>query len=140
MKAPLYTEILQLCEAIAKASATDDEKAQLVAHQGLQKLCQSNQGTVKDHPLQWEALADFTHDGDQALDIYQLALNSAEQLNLPESKASIYLAMAQRYAEFEEPEKALSSAQQADELTPLLKSDELKLEIKQFLNNLNSSL
>jgi len=132
MKAPLYNDILTLCQAMAQASANDDEKAGELAHQSLQKLCQTNQGTPKDHPLQWEALADFTHDGDQALDIYQLALNCAEKLNLVDSKASILLAMAQRYHEFEEGEQALIFINKADALIAEIKSAELKTEISDF--------
>jgi len=136
MKAPLYSEILDLCQSMAQASAADDEKAGETAHQALQKLCQTNQDTPKDHPLQWEALADFTHDGDQALDIYQLALNCAEKLKLSESKASVLLAMAQRYIEFEEADKALVFATQAKDLIPEISSDELKSEIEEFLTGL----
>jgi hypothetical protein len=136
MKAPLYTEILVICQSMAQASTSGDEAANLAAHQALQKLCQSNQGTAKDHPLQWEALADFTHDGDQALDIYQLALHSAQKLNLTANIASIYLAIAQRYGEFEEPDKALEFANKANDLLPELTNDELKNEISEFLATL----
>jgi len=136
MKAPLYDDILTICQAMAKASAADDEKASLLAHQELQKLCQTNQGTPKDHPLQWEALADFTHDGDQALDIYQLALNCAQRLNLIDSKASIFLAMAQRYHEFEEDDKAREFINKANDLMMEIESDELKDEITEFINSL----
>ncbi|MBL4911076.1 MAG: hypothetical protein JKX78_13810 [Alteromonadaceae bacterium] len=136
MKAPLYDEILTICQLMAQASAADDEKASELAHQSLQKLCQTNQGTPKDHPLQWEALADFTHDGDQALDIYQLALNSAEKLNLVDAKASIFLAMAQRYHEFEEKDKTVEFSNKANDLIAEIKNDELKDEISSFINSL----
>ncbi len=132
MKAPLYDEILTICQAMAQASAAEDEKAGELAHQSLQKLCQTNQGTPKDHPLQWEALADFTHDGDQALDIYQLALNCAERLNLVDAKASIFLAMAQRYHEFEENDKTLEFINKANDLMADIKNAELKTEITDF--------
>jgi len=136
MKAPLYNEILDICQAMAQASSDEDEKAGEVAHQALQKLCQTNQGTPKDHPLQWEALADFTHDGDQALDIYQLALDCAEKLNLIDNKASVLLAMAQRYTEFEEVDKALAFANQAQDLIADISSEELKSEISELVTSL----
>jgi len=136
MKAPLYNEILEICQSMAEASSNEDEKAGELAHQALQKLCQTNQGTPKDHPLQWEALADFTHDGDQALDIYQLALDCAEKLNLTDSKASVLLAMAQRHDEFEETDKALSFATQAYNLMAEIKNEELKNEVDELFISL----
>lgn len=130
MKAPLYDEILTICQAIAQASANEDEAGRLTALQSLQKLCQTNQNTPRDHPLQWEALADFTEDGDQAIDIYELALQCAEKLVLVDSKASIYLAMSQRFDEFEEAEKAVEFAKKAKDLLALITNNELKQEVE----------
>lgn len=133
MKAPLYNEILTICQEIASASAAENDELRLAACQKLQVLCATNQNSPKDHPLQWEALADFTDDGDQALDIYQVALATAEKLSLPTYTASAYLAMAQRYNEFEEQEKALEFAKNAQEAAQHIESDELKSEINDFL-------
>lgn len=133
MKAPLYDEILTICQDIAKASATSDEDARNEACKNLQKLCASNQGSPKDHPLQWEALADFTDDGDLAMDIYEIGLSTAEKLKLPTFTASIYLAMAQRQREFEEQEKALEYGKKAEQASQNIESSELKDEIKTFM-------
>ena len=70
MKAPLYDEILDICQHIANASANNDDEGRNDACKKLQKLCATNQDSPKDHPLQWEALADFTEEGDLAMDIY----------------------------------------------------------------------
>jgi len=133
MKAPLYDEILDICQDIAKASAASDEDARNEACKNLQKLCASNQGSPKDHPLQWEALADFTDDGDLAMDIYEIGLSTAEKLKLPTFTASIYLAMAQRQHEFEEQEKALEYGKKAEQASQSIDSEELKNDIKTFL-------
>ncbi len=134
MKAPLYDEILDICQQIANASAQDDDDARSNACKNLQKLCATNQDSPKDHPLQWEALADFTEDGDLAIDIYAIALASADKLQLPTFTASIYLAMAQRQQEFEEEtEKALEFAKKAEIASQNIDSEELKQEIKTFL-------
>lgn len=138
MKAPLYNEILTICQEIASASAAENDELRLAACQKLQVLCATNQNSPKDHPLQWEALADFTDDGDQAIDIYQVALATAEKLSLPTYTASAYLAMAQRYNEFEEQEKALAFAKNAEEAAQHIESDELKSEINDFLVLLNT--
>jgi len=133
MKAPLYDEILDICQHIANASAQDDDDARSNACKKLQKLCATNQDTPKDHPLQWEALADFTEDGDLAIDIYDIALASADKLQLPSFTASIYLAMAQRQQEFEETEKTIEFAKKAEIASQNIDSEELKQEIKAFL-------
>ena len=133
MKAPLYDDILICCQDIAQASADDNDETRLSALQALQKLCQTNQSTPRDHPLQWEALADFTTDGDQAIDIYQIALNCAEKLALTDSKASVYLAMSLRYNEFDETEKAAEYASEAKALLPLISNEELKKEVEELV-------
>jgi len=138
MKAPLYNEILDICQNIACASEKDDDVARNNACGELQKLCASNQNSPKDHPLQWEALADFTDDGDQAMDIYQIALATAEELKLDTFIASAYLAMAQRQQEFEDSAKALEYATLADGAAKNISSEELKQEIKEILSTLTN--
>jgi hypothetical protein len=133
MKAPLYDEILGICQQIANASIEDNDDIRDSACKDLQKLCATNQDTPKDHPLQWEALGDFTEDGDLAMDIYEIALNTANKLELSNFTASIYLAMAQRQNEFEEPSKAMEYAKNAEEASEKTDDEELKTEIKEFL-------
>ncbi|MEI6895799.1 MAG: hypothetical protein V5789_14480 [Colwellia sp.] len=137
MKAPLYDDILNICQEIASASSTENDELRLAGCKKLQVLCATNQNSPKDHPLQWEALADFTVDGDQAIDIYQVALAIAEKLTLPNFIASTYLAMAQRNAEFEEQDKAIELAKKANEAAKGIASGELKTEIADFLAQLN---
>jgi len=136
MKAPLYNDILAICQEIANASATDNDELRLTACKKLQVLCATNQGSPKDHPLQWEALADFTEDGDQAMDIYEVALATAEKLSLPTFTTSAYLAMALRQVEFEENEQALVFANKANDAAQSIESEELKTEVAELLAQL----
>lgn len=136
MKAPLYNDILSICQEISNASNTDSDDLRIASCKKLQVLCATNQGSPKDHPLQWEALADFTEDGDQAMDIYEVALAIAEKLSLPTFTASAYLAMAQRQVEFEEKEKALVFANKANDAAQTIDSEEMKTEITELLTQL----
>jgi len=136
MKAPLYADILAICQEIANASNTDNDELRLASCKKLQVLCATNQDSPKDHPLQWEALADFTDDGEQAMDIYEVALATAEKLALPVFTASAYLAMALRQVEFEEKEQALVFANKANEAAQTIESEELKIEIAELLSQL----
>jgi len=138
MKAPLYNEILDICQNIANASEKDNVDARNSACSDLQKLCATNQSSPKDHPLQWEALADFTDDGDQAMDIYQIALTIAEKLKLDIFITSVYLAMAQRQQEFENSSKALEYATMANAAAQNISSEELKQEVQDFLSTLTT--
>tara|TARA_B110000114_G_scaffold46354_1_gene49106 strand:- start:835 stop:1266 length:432 start_codon:yes stop_codon:yes gene_type:complete len=138
MKAPLFDQILAISEKIADASAAQDDALRTEHCQNLQKLCATNQDSPNDHPLQWEALADFTEDGDQAIDIYQVGLHIAEKLKLAQYSASIYLAMAMRYQEFNEAEKTLEFAQKAHLLVNSIDNNEFKTEIIDFLNSLEN--
>ena len=133
MKAPLYDEILNICQQIANASANNNDDERKTACKALQKLCATNQGTPKDHPLQWEALGDFTEEGDLAMDIYDIALTTADTLKLPTFTASIYLAMAQRHQEFDESSKALEYAKQAEMASRKIDNEALTQEIKSLL-------
>ncbi|PKG82010.1 hypothetical protein CXF85_15910 [Colwellia sp. 75C3] len=137
MKAPLYNDILAICQEIANASNTDNDELRLASCKKLQVLCATNQDSSKDHPLQWEALADFTEDGEQAMDIYEVALATAEKLALPTFTASAYLAMAQRQVEFEEKEQALIFANKANEAAQTVDSEELQTEITELLAQLS---
>ncbi len=136
MKAPLYDDILAICQDIANASNNDNDELRLASCKKLQVLCATNQGSPKDHPLQWEALADFTEDGDQAMDIYEIALATADKLSLPTFTASAYLSMALRQVEFEEKEQALIFATKANEAAQSIDSEELKADITDLLAQL----
>lgn len=137
MKAPLYDDILTICQEISNASNTDNDELRLASCKKLQVLCATNQNSPKDHPLQWEALADFTEDGDQAMDIYDVALATAEKLALPIFTASAYLSMALRQVEFEEKEQALIFATKANDAAQNIDSEELKTEITDLLTQLS---
>ncbi len=136
MKAPLFDDILRISQAIAEASASDNEAARDGSYQELIKLCANNDNSPRNHPLQWEALGDFTVDSEQAIDIYQKGLEIANKLTLTDFSASIHLSMGQRYQEMEELDKAKSSAAHAGELLANVVNEELKVEIEAFVKSL----
>jgi hypothetical protein len=136
MKAPLFDQILAISQEISDASTAENDILRKEHCKNLQKLCATNQDSPNDHPLQWEALADFTEDGDQAIDIYQVGLHIAKKLKLEHYSASIYLAMAMRYQEFNEADKTLEFAQKAHSLVDSIDNNEFKTEIIDFLHRL----
>jgi hypothetical protein len=100
-------------------------------------LCETNENTDNNHPIQWEALADFTTNTEQAIAIYKNALSYAEQLDLGEYTASICLALAERYIESSNPEQALLQANRANNLAKDSNNAELRKEISGFLQSIS---
>ncbi len=69
MTPPLYDEVLELSLVLANASTASDSEEEWKAYNKLKALCESNRGTNNNHPIQWEALADFTPHPERAIDI-----------------------------------------------------------------------
>jgi len=106
MKSPIFDEVIEICREIATSSQEQKETEREHAYQNLIKLCAKHENSPKDHPFQWEALAEFTLDADQAVDIYEKGLVIAQKMSLVDAQASIYLAMINRYLETEQLAKA----------------------------------
>jgi hypothetical protein len=138
MNPPLYNEVLQLSQDFVNASEIGDTKAEWNAYQKLKMLCETNENTDNNHPIQWEALADFTTNTEQAIVIYKNALNYAEQLNLGEYTASICLALAERYIESGNHQQARSQAIRANNSVSGSKNTELRKEISGFLQSIDN--
>lgn len=135
MNSDLYEEVRALAEDYVEASSQANTKMQWDIYNSLLLLCEENKITEKNHPLQWEALADFTSDDSKAIEIYEKALNPAKQLGLDEYIASIYLAMAERYLATGKHGKASECATLADNAAKQTANLELRKEISEFLLN-----
>lgn len=137
MKAPLFDEILDICKNIAQASSEGNDDARELHYKNLISLCAKHEDSPRDHPLQWEALADFTNDSEQAIDIYEKAIEIAQEKQLPNSQASIYLALSSRFQEIEELDKCVETINKAHDLLGDVDNEELKNEIVELFNALN---
>ena len=131
MKAPLYNKVHQLSLDIVNAS--EDLKLEWEKYNNLKLFCEKNEKSKNNHPLQWEALADFTTDNNQSLLIYKKALELANELSLNDYSVSIYFAMAERHFSSGNVEQAFNLAYQANELAKSINNLELKQEISEFL-------
>jgi SAM-dependent MidA family methyltransferase len=100
----------------------------------IKDVCETHEDTILDHPFQWETLADFTLENDHnALKIYFKALKLATKANLTEYVASINLAIAERYMELEDFNKAWSFANSANQAAESSNDLALKQEISEIL-------
>jgi hypothetical protein len=135
MDSAIYVKVKDIAIAIANASAIDDKKYRWELYQELQEVCLENEDGEKNHPFQWEALADFTDDPKKAIDLYEVAYRVAESKGLKEYSASINLALAERYFEMGNVEKAGEKAYLANDIAKTLSDLELRKEISEFLLN-----
>jgi len=137
MNPPLYDEVHQMALDIVNASVSENTKLKWATYEKLKLLCEANENTKNDHPIQWEALADFTDNDAQAIIIYRKALSCAESLNLNEYAASINLAMAERCQDSGQSDTAFELAKKANELAKSTNNLELRQQISEFLLHAN---
>jgi tetratricopeptide (TPR) repeat protein len=95
-----------------------------------------NEDTDKDHPEQWETLADFTEDLDAALIIYDKALAKAQAINAKDHLASIAFSMAVLQIELNQTDKAIENLQNAKIAANKSEDKEFKVEIDELLTTL----
>lgn len=133
MHPPLYQEVHDLALRIVNASSDDDDHVAAEAYAALKNICELNEGGDLDHPLQWEALGDFSENHIAALQAYEKGLYCAARLNLAEYTASIKFAMAESYHAEGQGAEAYKFAREAKADARNTGDDELKTAIKEFL-------
>lgn len=137
MIAPLYDTVHELALDIANASESENDQAGSDAYDILKELCLSQEGSDLDHPLQWEALGDFSESHEEAMQAYQKGLSCSSKLDLPEYSASIKFAMAESYFEKKNINKAKQLATEASAEASSTNDNELKVVINEFLNEIS---
>ena len=103
----------------------------------LKQVCEDNEDTDKDHPVQWETLADFTDDFDLAISIYEKALLKAEAINSKDFLSSVAFAIASLQVELGNKESAIEHLKNAKINSNKIADKELKAEIEDLLVELN---
>jgi hypothetical protein len=98
-----------------------------------------HENTEKDHPVQWETLADFTDEFADALLIYEKALAKATAINAKDYMSSIGYAMATMHVELGQTEAAIASLQAAQVSANKIPDKALKAEIAQLLQQLQQN-
>ena len=133
MNTNLYKQVHRLAIELLKAADENNEKSFNDNYTQLQQLCEDNVGDDhKNHPVQWETLADFTEDLDEALVIYQQALDYAVLREAVDYQASICFSMAQLLNEAERFDTAFEKAQSAKVLCEKVDDGELLREVIAF--------
>lgn len=132
----IYKAVYKLAEELLEADRIGDQPAFDKFYAELQALCIDNENTDKDHPEQWETLADFTGELDEALIKYQKALDKATAINSKDHMSSIAFSMAVLQIEMGQKEAAISSLQNAKISANKIEDREFKVEIDELLSSL----
>jgi tetratricopeptide (TPR) repeat protein len=134
----IYKAVYELAEKLMKAAAKDDRATFEALYAELEAICTEHENTGKDHPEQWETLADFTEELEDALPIYQTALDKAVAKQSNDHIASIGFSMAALQVELGDNQAAIERLQQAQASAHTIEDNELKAEIDELLATLTT--
>ena len=81
MNTKIYKRVLSLTDNLLAAAQQKNQSRFDGYYLELKQLCEEHETTDKDHPVQWETLADFTDDLALAVTIYKQALVKAQAIN-----------------------------------------------------------
>jgi len=136
MSTKIYKAVHDLAEQLMAAAKKDDRKLFETLYTQLKTICDENENTPKDHPIQWETLADFTEELEEAVVGYEKALQKSIAINSKDHMSSIGYSMATLQIEIGQKEAAISSLQQAKVSANKIPDTDLKAEIDQLLQSL----
>jgi len=140
MNTNLYKQVHRLAIELLKADGEGNDANFKEHYAQLKQLCEENaDDDHKNHPVQWETLADFTEDRDKALTIYQQALDCAMLRESVDYQASISFSMAQLLNEIERFDEAFEKAQSAKTLCENIDDSELLREVIALNKKLSSA-
>ncbi len=132
----IYKAVYSLAEKLMEAARKNDQAEFDSLYAQLKVICTENENTDRDHPEQWETLADFTEDLSAALVVYEKAQGKALAINAKDHLSSIGLSMAKLQLELGQKEAAIKSLEEAKVSANKIEDKELKAEIDTLLAGL----
>jgi cell division protein FtsL len=132
----IYKSVYSLTEKLMAAAKKEDRKAFDLLYDQLKALCIDNENTGKDHPEQWETLADFTEELVDAVAGYEKAMEKAIAVNSKDHMSSIAFSMATLQIELGQIDGAIKNLQDAKVSANKIVDQDLKEEIDDLLKTL----
>lgn len=136
MNTKIYKAVHGLAEKLLAATNQNNQTTFDALYEELKAICEEHDNTDKDHPVQWETLADFTEDYEEALALYAVAFKKAEAIDSKDFMTSISFAMASLQDELGHKDKAFEHLQIAKQCSEKIEDEELKREIHKLLKTL----
>jgi hypothetical protein len=132
----IYKSVYSLSEKLMAAARKDNAEVFESLYAELKTICLDNENTDKDHPEQWETLADFTEDLEEAVIGYKKALEKATAINSKDHMSSIAFSMASFQLELGDIVAATQNLQDAKISANKIADKDLKKEIDDLLKTL----
>jgi hypothetical protein len=132
----IYKSVYGLSEKLMAAANKDDRQAFNLLYAELTAICIDNENTPKDHPEQWETLADFTEELEDAVAAYAKALKKAVAINSKDHMSSIAFSMATLQVELGQTDAAIKNLENAKVSANKIEDKDLKVEINELLESL----
>jgi hypothetical protein len=132
----IYKAVYGLAEKLVAAAKKEERAAFDSLFAELKAICIDNENTAKDHPEQWETLADFTEELEDAVVAYQKALEKAVLINSKDHLSSIAFSMATLQIELGDTDGAIKSLEAGKISANKIEDKHLKAEIDELLESL----
>ena len=132
----IHKTVYELAEKLMKAADKDDREAFNSLYAELKAVCTDNENTDKDHPEQWETLADFEEEIEDALLGYEKALKKAVAMDSKDHMSSIAFSMARLQIESGQTDAAIQNLKNAKISAERIDDKEFKVEIDELLEKL----
>jgi len=139
MNTKIYKKVLSFTDDLLAAAQEQNQAKFDGYYSELKQLCEEHENTDKDHPVQWETLADFTDDLALAVTIYEQALVKAEAINSKDFRSSISYSIATLKVELGDKTGAIEQLEKAKISCNKIVDKELKAEIHDLLEELKNS-
>ena len=139
MNTKVYKSVHGLAEKLMDAASKEDREAFDSLYAQLRTICIDNENTDKDHPVQWETLADFTEELEDALAVYAKALEKSIAINSKDHMSSVAFSMATLQLELGQTNDAIKNLQDAKISANKIEDKEFKIEIDELLESLIES-
>ena len=137
MNTKIYKHVHSLAKDLMQAVHRKNQVSFDQHYAELKQVCEDNEDSDKDHPVQWETLADFTDDFDLAISIYEKALLKAEAINSKDFLSSVAFAIASLQVELGDKASAIEHLKNAKINSNKIADKDLKAEIEDLLVELN---
>jgi tetratricopeptide (TPR) repeat protein len=138
MNTKIYKHVHSLAKDLMQAVHRKNQIRFDECYAELKQVCEDNENTDKDHPVQWETLADFTEDLELAIAIYDKALVKAEAINSKDFLSSIAFAIASLQVELGDKASAIEHLKNAKINSNKIADKDLKAEIDALLEELGA--
>jgi hypothetical protein len=133
MNTKIYKSVHSLAEKLMEAADKDDREVFDSLYAELKAICVDNENTDKDHPVQWETLADFTEELEDAVVGYAKALEKSIAINSKDHMSSVAFSMATLQIQLGQTDAAIKNLQDAKISANKIEDKELKIEIDELL-------